>query len=553
MVKQQWLEFSHAGYRILIGVDNSVENGHSVPAASNRVQIVREGNSGILYLSSSAKDQPSVTGDEKLFVPNYDMDAAIELLRQFQELKQFNGCPLTTSYKVGRYNWYPAMVSYLFWYVFFPYIKYQPLISSYLTAQRRFLWNKEGTFRSLITLLKARGEANFKTRLHYWLVKWNNRLVTRRHRADLLYFSFGRNDFRAKEIRETLTQLGSRFIKIVPRTSFRNMIQNIVGGGKDYYYGRESRSNRFRYNYDLTGLAREKQKLFEAAVRIVETSITGYLIEYEDHLKALKKCDAHTFYGLDDINGYIFPLLYACRTKGMRTIGHQHGAYVRRHAGYIMPGIHREEFTWFDNVIVWGKYWKEKLLKESELYSPDFFIVGANKFRKNYPVSQARTASPINILIPYEFLTNTFKVGQYIQKLMDLGYNIFFKPRPDEAIADQLDAYCLPTTYRDQLTIVADLDEATLRKIDIVAGTMTTLIYELLPCDKIIWILETEYRHLDDLVEEGLAHKVREEDLGNLDESFFTRTCFPAEKLFGSEPLSDTLRKHVVSPVIDPD
>jgi hypothetical protein len=231
----------------------------------------------------------------------------------------------------------------------------------------------------------------------------------------------------------------------------------------------------------------------------------------------------------------------------MRTIGHQHGAYVRRHAGYVMPGISREEFTWFDKVIVWGEYWKEKLLTVSKLYAPESFIVGANKFKKTYPILRSQSKSPKNVLIPYEFLTNTFKVGQYIQKLIDLGYNVFFKPRPDEEIADQLDAYCLPGAYRERLTVVSELNEATLQKIDIVAGTMTTLIYELLPCDKIIWIFETEYRHLDDLVEEGLAHKVRYENLANLDKNFFTPTRASVEKLFGDESLEETLRKRVLS------
>ena len=512
------------------------------------IHTIREGNTGILYLMARGKNSRSMRGEE-LFVPNYDMDAAIGLLREFQELKQLDGPPLKASYKVGRYNWYPAMVSYLFWYVFFPYVKYQPLVSEYITRQRQFLWKNEGTFRAFISVLHGRNKRTIKTHVHYWLAKWNNRLVVRRNRVDLLYFSFSRDDFRTKDIRETLIQLGSRFIDVVQRTSFRNMIRNMLGGGKDYYYGREPTANRFRYAYDLTSCSVEKKKLFEAAVQFLERSVTNFLVEYEDHLKALRKCDAHTFYGLDEINGFIFPLLYACRTRGMRTIGHQHGAYVKRHAGYVMPGIAQEDFTWFDRVIVWGEYWKEKLLKESQLYTPEFFIIGANKFRKTFPVSRSQSESPKNILIPYEFLTNTYKVGCYMQKLMDLGYNVFFKPRPDEELSDQLDAYCLSPEYRERLTVVANLDDATLEKIDIVAGTMTTLIYELLPCNKIIWILETEYRHLEDLVEEGLAHKVRYEDLAKLDQGFFTRTCFPTEKLFGSERLADILKNRVVSPV----
>ena len=527
------------------------------------IQSVREGSTGILYFngggaegqssapSSVAVHESSPVGNDSeiMFVPNYDMDAAIDLLREFQKLEQIDGRPLTASYKARGFNWYPAMVSYLFWHVFFPYIKYQPLVSEYLKGNKQFLWKTNGTFRALITVFDGGNKSTLKTRLHYWLIRVNNRLVVRRNRVALLYFSFGRSDFRAKEVRETLSRLGSRFIEVVPPTTFRAMIQNILGGGKEYYYGREPNGKGFNHRYDVTGLAPDKQKLFAVAIQVVERTITSFLTEYEDHLQALEKCDATTFYGLDDINGYIFPLLYACRTRGMRTIGHQHGAYVKRHAGYTMPGIAREDFTWFDQVIVWGEYWKEKLLQVSSLYTPEFFIIGANKFTKTYALSPSQSESPKNVLIPYEFLTNTFKVGRYIQKLIDLGYNIFFKPRPDEKLSDQLDAYCLPAAYRDRLTVVTNLDQATLGKIDVVAGTMTTLIYELLPYNKIVWIFETEYRHLEDLVEEGLAHKVRYEDLETLGQYVFSPTLFPADKLFGRDSLSDTLRNHVVSAV----
>src|ERR1700730_12105095 len=98
------------------------QQSHLSPAHS--IQTVREGNSGIPYLTNRRA--------EELFIPHYDMDAAIELLREFQELKQPDGRSLKASYRVGRYNWYPAMISYLFWYVFFPYIKYQPLVAEYL-------------------------------------------------------------------------------------------------------------------------------------------------------------------------------------------------------------------------------------------------------------------------------------------------------------------------------------------------------------------------------------------------------------------------------------
>jgi hypothetical protein len=528
-------------------VSSSHDSDQRTPSTSlvgPTVKTVREGSSGILYLTDGSDN-------EQMFVPNYDMDAAVQLLREFQQLKQLDGPALAVSYRVGNHNWYPAMVSYLFWYVFFPYVKYLPLVCQYSNGEIEFRWENTGMFRGLIEVLEARTKSNFKTRIHYWLVKWNNRLVAaRRRRATVLYFSFGRNDFRSKEIKETLDELGCRFIEVLPRASFRKMLGNMFGGA-DYYYGREPVDNKFGYHYQLNDLTPEKKMLFQAAIQVVERSITSYLVEYNDHLEALQNSDARVFYGLDDINGYIFPLLYACRDRGIRTVGHQHGAYVKRHVGYMMPGIARQDFVWLDRLVVWGEYWKEKLLRESEVHRRDSIIVGANKFRQTYRVSASNPRSPKNILVPYEFLTNTFKVGQYIQRLIDLGYHVFFKPRPDEPISEQLDAYCLPAKIRERLTIVTNLDEATLQNIDIVAGTMTSLIYELLPCRKIVWIFETEYRHLEDLVEEGWARKVRYENVETLDDTFFVPTEVPTEKLFGAESLKAILEKQVVNAAME--
>ena len=125
----------------------------------------------------------------------------------------------------------------------------------------------------------------------------------------------------------------------------------------------------------------------------------------------------------------------------------------------------------------------------------------------------------------------------------------YIRGRPDNALSEQLDCYCLPPRYREHLKIVPKLDAEVLAEIDIVAGTMTTLIYELLSCDKVVWVLDTEFRHLFDLVEEGLAHLVRLDDLrppGQMPPVMLTRTCIPSETLFGTESLSDTLRDRVI-------
>ncbi len=505
---------------------------------------VREGNTGILELSEES--------ESRRFIPNCDEDSARALLLEFQELRDTSGVPLKSNYRAEGFNWYPTMVSFLYWYVFWPFVKYEPLVRDWAGGRARFVWEGDGSFRKLIEIFVAEEpKRSLKTRLHYLLMKWSNRAALRRCKADLLFFRFARRDFRTTEIRKALDTLGVCYLEVIPVPSIRELLSSLLRGGRDYHFSQPppmNRGNRFGHTYALDHLDPLRRKLFAAAIRAVETSVTSCIIEYGDHERALRQCSASTFYGLDDVNGYVFPILYACRKRGMRTIGHQHGAYVKRHAAYRMEGIEAKDFVWFDHVIVWGEYWREKMIHDSTAYPPDFFIVGSNKFTSIPSVGDTSQRPPTTVLVPYEFLANTAKVGTYIERFVELGYRVLFKPRPDEDTTEQLDAYGLSADCRQQLRIAAKLDAETMQEIDIVAGTMTTLIYEMLPHNKIVWVLETEFRHLFDLVEDGMAHLIRLDDLRppeQMPPDKLTRTCIPSERLFGVDSLTDTLRKHV--------
>ena len=415
------------------------------------------------------------------------------------------------------------------------------------------MWEGGGSFRTLIEILAdEKPKRSLKTRLHYLLMKWNNRAVLRRCPADLLFFRVARSDFRTVEIRKALEALGVRYLDVVPAPSIRELLSSLLRGGRDYHFSQSppmNRGNRFGYRYPLDHLAPLKRRLFAAAIRAVETSITSCLVEYHDHERALRHCKASTFYGLDDVNGYVFPILYACRTRGMRTIGHQHGAYVKRHAAYRMEGIEAKDFVWFDRVIVWGEYWREKMRRDSAAYPPDFFIVGSNKVAVIPLPSPPPNSPPRTVLVPYEFLADTAAVGRYIEKLVACGYQVLFKGRPDEPIEEQLRSYCLSDRCAKQVEVFIKLDAASLDRIDIVAGTMTTLVYELLPCGKIVWYLDTAFRHLEDLVDEGLAHRISLDEIrppGQMDPAKLKPSSVDCAHLFGETPLQEVIRSIVV-------
>jgi hypothetical protein len=379
------------------------------------------------------------------------------------------------------------------------------------------------------------------------LVRLNNGLVLRWHKVELMFFRFSLNDFRSTEIMEELNTLGAKYIQVVPAGRIFHILAAMLKRTPYYYYGAVTATRAFRCLYDVSSIEHHKRELFERGVQKVECSISDYVKECAIHKRRLRNTRIKRFYGFDDCNGYVFPLLYACQQWGIRTVGHQHGAYVARHAGYVMPGIRKEDYRWFDKLIVWGEYWKKHLLRVSDVYVPDMIVIGSNKFTPDYRHDLSSDSSRKRILVPYEFAANTYKVGMYITKLIELGYDVYFKPRADERVEDQLEAYCLSREIAQKIRLVDRVDRELMQRIDIVAGTMTTLVYELLPFEKIVWVFETEYRHLEDLVEDGLAHKVRLEDLGYLRDRYFQRTTIEPEYFFCQEKLKETLSKHVLN------
>ena len=96
--------------------------------------------------------------------------------------------------------------------------------------------------------------------------------------------------------------------------------------------------------------------------------------------------------------------------------------------------------------------------------------------------------------------------------------------------------------------ITEEVDDELMEQVDIIAGAMTTLLYELLPDGKIVWIFETEHRHLDDLVEAGFGHKVRLGGLATLGPSFFRPMLVDPAWLFNPASLQATIAMHVLMP-----
>ena len=85
---------------------------------------------------------------------------------------------LKDNYHCEGFDWYPAMVSQLFWYVFLPWVKYAPLAADAIQGRKTFVFEGLGNFRGLmLTLDLASGRLplrSWKLYLFEWLWKLNN-------------------------------------------------------------------------------------------------------------------------------------------------------------------------------------------------------------------------------------------------------------------------------------------------------------------------------------------------------------------------------------------
>ena len=502
--------------------------------------IITEGSSGILELRG-------LRGREEYF-PDNDLEAALSHLFAFYELRAANGKRLRDNYWHLGFNWLSSRVNFLFWRCMFRFVQYGPLIERlHKNGTRPVVVNKLnfGRIWDLMhppfALLRRRKQEVFAAR-----VEAHNRAVAGRTRGGLLFYRYGPSDFRTREMLKIFEE---RHVPLVFNYSPSAKLLKEAGGQPHpvYFLHRAVPGEPiFRNEYDLSAFPPLTRDFYAAVIRSIEETMSSAVREFESHKQHLASMRPDVYFGIDDANE-VYPILFACNELGIPSVGYQLGMYARRQAGYVMEGWEPGEYQWFDNVIVWGAYWETAIRRHSRVFPEGYFLQGANKHSYCYRRLESPRFSPRNILIPYEFWGNTQLIGRYIQKLIDLGYTVFFKFKPDERPLRQLDSYCLPPEYRSRIVQVFEITDELMAEINVVAGAMTTWLFDLLPYGKETWVFETEFRLLDDMIKDGFARRVRLDELEDTRPEELTERNMDYRYLFNDTPLTEVLERHVLS------
>jgi hypothetical protein len=242
-------------------------------------------------------------------------------------------------------------------------------------------------------------------------------------------------------------------------------------------------------------------------------------------------------------------LVLAAKLENIAFFAFQHSHCTKYHVGWLKDSSFTGEIVHPDRLYVWSEFWKEEFLRLGTYFSPEELVVGG----VNRPALASRPPrkkpdGSLNILIPYEIDSLKDEVKNYLDDLLQHKHiKIYFKLRTDISREGQIEDSLLKEDYNPRLCFVTET-EAVISQVDVVAGTYSTFLYDMIAFNKPIALLDTPNDFGDGLVINGLAERVRRdanliENLKKVALTLDTILDERREKLYDAKPqsLSQTL------------
>lgn len=208
---------------------------------------------------------------------------------------------------------------------------------------------------------------------------------------------------------------------------------------------------------------------------------------------------------LDDLR-YWHIIIQAARNAKIQVYAFQHGRFYPH-----MPVTDEMPTQYF----VWNDYWRSRLIALSPFFSrhADRIAVGGRS-SVSVPLMFPKPHGHMTVLLPFEASAKPPEIRPYIEKLLAVPDTVvIFKLRPDHSRMAQTAPYDLDGLHAgDRLRVATVLSETELADINVVLGTYTTMLYEMIEIGKPVGILKTSTTQAEDLLDEHLAELVNMSD-----------------------------------------
>jgi len=467
------------------------------------------------------------SGNQKVFEcpVSADPNKSLQILLEINSLKDSSGVPIYANYKYGDFYLWPMFQESLFWADIQPFVKYQKVIEWLRTNGVNAIETDITELASLFQLI---------TKKDFSGVSWGYRLrVALRNVVELVFLHlntlacalyteirgvnfllysmnsvWGKQwiDYRLKDLYDQLWKQSVRFLEGFYFPGFKFAFRRLIFSRRLAFYFPSFRAILVKHRtYRLGAVPEVPGDVLSQFVRKYESRMAATVVQAK-RLKALFRIlGIKTVIGIDEHLTHA-AMVVTSKPLGIRLIGVQHGVFHKYSIGWICPGIPRKYNVGYDQILVWGAFWRDLLSELSNLYGPEqlipagFIRPSTVRFKPRQPKP---LGNPLKILLPYEFLANPDEIADFVKAFLKRGYQIYFKVRFDDPLPVQL--RLLP---KDRLILISALTQEIIDAVDVCAGTSTTMMYELYYLGVPIWFLKTKHDSNIHMVEKGLAAEV---------------------------------------------
>lgn len=433
------------------------------------------------------------------FKPNFEFLKAVEIFEQYSARFGKNYYDEETDI-----DWFPAIQYFLFHKFLFPSLLYADAIK-YITENKLRPKFTGGT--RLLTLYRIIQKRSFVSRLALQILWRVELILTYIHNRWIckfygdMFFQYSDKEMRLQKLQDKMASYRTGVIAI--------------GGGlkvlKKHFFNR-----RFlivipvRY-HPLNNVSNEDILNSLAICTIAESRR-----QFNSYQNLFRKRPAgKNFYGIDDPL-YLFPLLFSLNRNNVSTIGFQHGLYSNNDFGYAVRNC--VKFEWFNRLVVWDEFWANVYNRINPYYNGNsiFSGMGVEQFDLNF------SPNPDNkrVLCMYERFLNIEEYVFYLKSLINAGFFLVIKMRPESSVTDIATEYGFSEQEMKSISVCDKITDDLIAQISLIAGCKTSLLYSLLNSGRPVWIFRTTYHYLEQLKGLDTISYIDRKDIPNLSDIY---------------------------------
>ncbi len=214
-----------------------------------------------------------------------------------------------------------------------------------------------------------------------------------------------------------------------------------------------------------------------------------------------------------DDSRHFYEMLSVAKDLKIKTVSLQHARFNKHIPDWAYYGIPASSCVVPDKYIVWNEYWKNRLIALSPVFAhfKDRIIVGGRPHadRRGLTIVNQTKDNVLTILIPHEVNGDRYAILDYVRSFLSCpSTRIFYLLRRDLSSDKQLRGIpkeIIENTGR--FKVVYELTPEIMAEVDLVAGTHSTFLYEIITTERPVAILKnTGTTQAGDLVEGGMAN-----------------------------------------------